>query len=251
MDETRDAGDDPGLVERAGDAVERAGEAVRDVAEQVKPRLRGWIHAGSFPLVVAASVVLVTLAPDTRSRIACAIFGVAAALLFGTSAVYHRGRWSPGVEVWLKRFDHSNIFLIIAGSYTPLTLLLLPEGKARVLLLLVWGGALAGIAFRVFWVNAPRWLYTPIYIALGWAAVFYLPDFLRQGGVAVLTLVVVGGVLYTVGGVVYALKRPNPSPRWFGFHEVFHAFTVAAFVTHYVAISHAVYSSGGTSVALG
>ncbi len=239
-----------GIVERAGEAVERAGEAVRDAADAVKPRLRGWIHAGSFPLVVAASIVLVALAPDTRTRIACAVFGVAAALLFGTSAVYHRGNWSPKVAVLLKRFDHSNIFLIIAGSYTPLTLLLLPEGKARVLLLLVWGGALAGIAFRVFWVGAPRWLYTPIYIALGWAAVFYLPDFLREGGVAVLTLVVVGGVLYTAGGVIYALKRPNPSPRWFGFHEVFHAFTVAAFVAHYIAISHAVYSSG-TSVALG
>ena len=239
-----------GIVGRAGEAVERAGEAVRDVADAVEQRLRGWIHAGSFPLVVAASIVLVALAPDTRSRIACAIFGVAAALLFGTSALYHRGRWSPEVAVLLKRFDHSNIFLIIAGSYTPLTLLLLPEGKARVLLLLVWGGALAGIAFRVFWVGAPRWLYTPIYIALGWAAVFYLPDFLREGGVAVLTLVVVGGVLYTVGGVIYALKRPNPSPRWFGFHEVFHALTVAAFVVHYIAISHAVYSSG-TSAALG
>ncbi len=241
---------DPGIVGRAGDAVERAGEAVREVADAVKPKLRGWLHAGSFPLVLAASIVLVALAPDTRTRIACAIFGLAAALLFGTSAVYHRGDWSPKADVMLKRFDHSNIFLIIAGSYTPLTVLLLPEGKARVLLFLVWGGALAGIAFRVFWVTAPRWLYTPIYIALGWAAVFYLPDFLRQGGVAVLTLVIVGGVLYTVGGVIYALKRPNPSPRWFGFHEVFHAFTVAAFVVHYIAISTTVYSSG-TSVALG
>ncbi len=238
-----------GIVDRAGDAVERAGEAVRDAADAVKPKLRGWIHAGSFPLVLTASIVLVALAPDTRTRIACAIFGLAAALLFGTSAVYHRGNWSPKVEVLLKRFDHSNIFLIIAGSYTPLTVLLLPEGKARVLLFLVWGGALAGIAFRVLWVTAPRWLYTPIYIALGWAAVFYLPDFLRQGGVVVLTLVVVGGVLYTIGGVIYAIRRPNPSPRWFGFHEVFHAFTVAAFVVHYIAISTTVYSSG-TSVAL-
>ncbi len=241
--------EEPGLAGRAGDAVERAGGVVRGAAAAVKPKLRGWLHAGAFPAVVAASIVLVVLAPDTRSRIACAIFGTAAALLFGTSALYHRGNWSPRVAVLLKRFDHSNIFLIIAGSYTPLTLLLLPEGKAQVLLWLVWGGALAGIAFRVFWVNAPRWLYTPIYIALGWAAVFYLPDFLRHGGVAVLTLVVVGGVLYTLGGVVYALKRPDPSPRWFGFHEVFHAFTIAAFVVHYIAISTTVYSTTGAVLA--
>ena len=154
------------------------------------------------------------------------------------------------MAVLLKRLDHSNIFLIIAGTYTPLAVLLLPAGKARVAAAAGVGRGPGRHAFRVFWVGAPRWLYTPIYIALGWAAVFYLPDFLREGGVAVLTLVVVGGVLYTVGGVIYALKRPNPSPRWFGFHEVFHALTVAAFVVHYIAISHAVYSSG-TSAALG
>ncbi len=230
--------------------VDKAHEVASGLASAIKPHLRGWIHAGSFPLVVAASIVLVALAPDTRSRVACAVFGVSAALLFGTSAVYHRGNWSPRVAVLLKRFDHSNIFLIIAGSYTPLTILLLPEGKARTLLLLVWGGAIAGIFFRVFWVGAPRWLYTPIYIALGWAAVFYLPDFLRTGGPAVLTLIIVGGVLYTLGGLIYALKRPNPSPRWFGFHEVFHAFTVAAFVAHYIGISIAVYTHDGVAMAL-
>jgi len=218
------------------------------LAAAVKPRLRGWLHAGSFPLVLVASIVLVALAPDTRSRVACAIFGTAAALLFGTSAVYHRGNWSPKVNILLKRFDHSNIFLIIAGSYTPLTLLLLPEGKARVLLLLVWAGALAGICFRVFWVDAPRWLYTPIYLALGWAAIFYLPDFARTGGPTVITLIVAGGILYTLGAIVYGIKRPNPSPRWFGFHEIFHAFTVAAFTVHYIGISIAVYGSSGSSV---
>ena len=237
-------------VEAAHDAVDMASEAVRDVTEAVKPRLRGWIHAGTFPAVVAACLVLIAQAPHSTARIACAVFGVTAALLFGTSAVYHRGNWSPRAAVLLKRFDHSNIFLIIAGSYTPLTVLLLPESKARTLLLVVWLGALGGIAFRVFWINAPRWLYTPIYAALGWAAVFYLPDFLRFGGPAVLTLVIVGGVLYTLGALVYALKRPNPAPRWFGFHEVFHAFTVAAFAVHYIGISIAVYSSG-TPSALG
>ncbi|MFV0457565.1 MAG: PAQR family membrane homeostasis protein TrhA [Actinomycetales bacterium] len=207
----------------------------------MKPKLRGWLHAGAFPLVTVASIVLVILAPSTPARVASAIFGLTAALLFGTSALYHRGNWKPRTQAMLKRFDHSNIFLIIAGSYTPLTILLLPESKATVLLWLVWGGALLGVLFRVFWVGAPRWLYTPAYILLGWAAVLYLPDFARHGGALVLSLVVLGGVLYTAGGVVYALKRPNPSPRWFGFHEIFHAFTVAAFVAHYVGISLAVY----------
>jgi hemolysin III len=143
----------------------------------------------------------------------------------------------------LKRMDHSNIFLIIAGSYTPFAALLLPPGRARTLLLIVWCGAVAGVLFRVFWVGAPRWLYTPIYVALGWVAVVYLPDFLRAGGPALLTLIVVGGALYTVGALIYGIKRPNPSPRWFGFHELFHACTVAAFVVHYIAVSFAVYSA--------
>jgi hemolysin III len=221
----------------------KAKDSAHALVQQVKPKLRGWLHLAAFPLVTLASIVLVVMAPDTRSRAASAIFGLTAAMLFGTSALYHRGHWSPRTEKLLKRFDHSNIFLIIAGSYTPLTILLLPQSKAKVLLWLVWGGALAGVAFRVFWVGAPRWLYTPAYIALGWAAVIYLPDFLRHGGPAVLSLVVLGGVLYTLGGIVYALKRPDPAPKWFGFHEVFHTFTVAAYVAHYIGISMTVYGA--------
>ncbi len=232
---------------QGGDLASEIGAAAREVAETVKPRLRGWLHLGMVPLALAAAVVLVALAPTSLGRWSSAIFGTTAFLLFATSAVYHRGTWGPRAGGLLKRLDHANIFLIIAGSYTPLTVLLLPESKARTLLLLVWLGALGGIAFRVFWINAPRWLYTPIYAALGWAAVFYLPDFLRFGGPAVLTLVIIGGVLYTVGALVYALKRPNPAPRWIGFHEVFHAFTVAAFAVHYIGISIAVYSSGAPS----
>jgi hemolysin III len=165
-------------------------------------------------------------------------------MLFGTSAVYHRGTWSPRVQGVLKRLDHANIFLIIAGTYTPFALLLLPPEQSRTLLLIVWTGALAGVLFRVLWVGAPRWLYTPVYVALGWVAVFYFGPLLQRGGVAVMTLIAVGGLLYTLGAVVYGTKRPNPSPRWFGFHEVFHVFTVAAFVVHYVAASLAVYSAG-------
>ncbi len=208
----------------------------------VKPHLRGWLHAGTFPLALAAGIVLVALAPTTAGRVTASIYALTAALLFGTSAVYHRGTWSPRIQVLLKRMDHSNIFLIIAGTYTPFAGLLLPPGRARTLLFIVWGGAVAGVLFRVFWVGAPRWLYTPVYFALGWVAVIYLPDFLRAGGVALLTLVIVGGLLYTAGGVIYALKRPNPSPRWFGFHEIFHACTVAAFTVHYIAVSFAVYT---------
>ncbi len=225
-------------------AAQDAVETVRDAAAAVKPHLRGWLHLGAFPLSLAAGTVLVVLAPTTQARVATAIYAVTASLLFGISALYHRGHWGPRAEGVLKRFDHANIFLIIAGTYTPFTVLLLPEGPARVLLWLVWGGALAGVAFRVLWVGAPRWLYVPVYLALGWVAVVYLPEFLHHGGAATLTLVVVGGVLYTLGGLVYGLKRPDPSPRWFGFHEVFHALTIAAFVVHYVGVSLVVYSSG-------
>ncbi|THA32288.1 hemolysin III family protein [Streptomyces sp. A1277] len=208
----------------------------------LKPRMRGWLHAGMFPAVVIAGIVLIALSESTRGRVACAVYIVTACLLFGVSAVYHRGTWGPRGEAVLRRLDHANIFLIIAGTYTPLTLLLLPESTGTPLLWAVWAAAVAGIAFRVFWVGAPRWLYTPCYIAMGWAAVFFLPDFMRTGGVAVLVLVVVGGVLYSAGGVIYGIKRPNPSPRWFGFHEVFHSLTLAAFIVHYVGISLVAYN---------
>lgn len=140
------------------------------------------------------------------------MYALTACLLFGVSALYHRGNWSPRMDGLLRRLDHANIFLIIAGTYTPLTILLLPDSKGRWLLWGIWAAAAAGIIFRVFWVGAPRWLYTPCYIAMGWAAVFYLPDFMRNGGIAVLVLVVAGGLLYSAGGIVYGIKKPNPRP---------------------------------------
>ncbi|WP_079023221.1 PAQR family membrane homeostasis protein TrhA [Streptomyces odonnellii] len=226
----------------AAGAVDAVGTAdPAGAASAVKPRLRGWLHAGMFPAVLVAGMVLVIFTGSTRARVACGIYILTACLLFGVSAIYHRGTWGPRGEAVLRRLDHANIFLIIAGTYTPLTMLLLPDSSGRTLLWAVWAAAAAGIAFRVLWVGAPRWLYTPCYIAMGWAAVFYLPDFLRTGGIAVLVLVIVGGLLYSVGGVVYGLKRPNPSPRWFGFHEVFHSFTLAAFVVHFVGISLVAY----------
>ncbi len=209
----------------------------------IKPRLRGWLHAGMFPAALIAGVFLTAFASSTQARVACAVYTLTACLLFGISALYHRGNWSPRANAVLRRLDHANIFLIIAGTYTPFTILLLEGARQQVLLWVIWAGAITGIAFRIFWVGAPRWLYTPCYLALGWTAVFFMPDFLRSGGIAVLCLVIAGGVLYSTGGVVYGLKRPDPWPRWFGFHEVFHSFTLAAFVVHYVGISLVAYRS--------
>ncbi|MFJ3106042.1 hemolysin III family protein [Streptomyces sp. NPDC086835] len=211
-------------------------ERAADIVEPIKPKLRGWLHAGMVPASLIAGVFVILVARTPQAALACTVYAVTAWLLFGTSAVYHRGTWGPLGEAVLRRLDHANIFLIIAGTCTPLAVLLLPSGQRTVLLWIVWTGALAGVAFRVLWVGAPRWLYTPCYLALGWAPVRYLPEFLHTGGAAVLTLIVAGGVLYSAGAVVYALQRPDPSPRWFGYHEVFHAFTVTAFAAHYAAI---------------
>ena len=211
-------------------------EAVESVVRSVKPRLRGWLHAGTFPVALVAGVALVAVADTTRDRTATAVYAASAALLFGVSALYHRGSWSPRVEAVLKRLDHANIFLIIAGTYTPFSVILLDNRGGETLLWIVWSAALAGIAIRVLWSGAPRWLFTPVYIALGWVAVFYLGDMLDAGGPAIVALLAVGGILYSVGGVVYATRRPDPSPRWFGFHEVFHALTLGAYAVHYVAV---------------
>jgi hemolysin III len=210
---------------------------VQDVVRTVKPKLRGWLHAGTFPLSVAAGIVLVALSGGTAETLANASFAISAALLFGTSALYHRGTWSPNVERQLKRFDHSNIFLIIAGTYTPFAVILLGDHGGDTLLWIVWAAALGGIAFRILWVGAPRWLYTPIYLALGWVSVFYIGDIYRTGGAAVVTLIAVGGLLYSVGAVVYARKRPDPYPTVFGYHEIFHVLVVAAAALHFAVIA--------------
>ncbi len=220
-----------------------------DKMAELKPRLRGWLHAGTVPLVVVAGIVLITLSPSPGTKAGSAVFIASALLLFGVSAIYHLGTWQPAVWALLRRLDHSNIFILIAGTYTAFAMLLL-NGNPRVWLLSgIWCGALLGVLFRVFFTGAPRWLYTPIYIGLGWFAVFFIPDFVEGArqmstpvAIATLSLVVIGGVLYTLGGVVYALKKPNPSPAWFGFHEVFHTFTILAFVAHYVAVSLATYA---------
>lgn len=221
---------------------EQAHEVIEEVIEEVKPHLRGWLHAATAPLALVAGIVLVVLSPTTATRVGSSIFAASALILFSVSATMHRGTWSRRVGLILRRLDHSSIFLLIAGSYTPFTLLLI-DGSARIVLLcMAWGGALLGIAFRVLWTDAPRWLYTPIYIALGWASIFFADDFLHAGAPVAVALLAAGGLIYTLGGVVYGFRRPNPFPSWFGFHEVFHSLTIAAFATHYVGISFATYA---------
>ncbi len=222
-------------------AVDGVVDGVRERFSEVAPKLRGWQHLIASPLALAAGIVLIALSPTTTTRIGSAVFAGTSLLLFTVSAIYHRGTWSYRTWQILRRFDHANIFLLIAGSYTPFTLILL-RGSDRVsLLCIAWGGALLGVFFRIFWIDAPRWLYVPIYVGLGWAAIFYAGA-ITSGGTAVLVLVATGGLLYTIGGVVYGLKRPNPALPWFGFHEVFHSFTVAAFICHYIAASIATYA---------
>ncbi|QCB94379.1 PAQR family membrane homeostasis protein TrhA [Cellulomonas shaoxiangyii] len=241
--DTRHAAD--GRVGRAAEAVgDAVGDAVEAVVDEVKPRLRGWVHAGVAPFVLVASVLLVALSPTPAARWSTAVFGVSAVLLFGTSAVYHRGTWTRRVAAVLRRLDHTNIFLIIAGTYTPLAVLLLPASTARMLLTVVWVGALVGVLARVFWLHAPRWVYVPIYLALGWVAVGFMPQFWRTGGPLIVWLIAGGGLAYTVGAIIYALKRPNPSPRWFGFHEVFHVLTVIGYGCHFAAVAVAASRAG-------
>lgn len=200
-----------------------------------KPTWRGWIHAGTFPLAIVLGMVLVTLAHGDAAKISCTIFVLSSLLLFGISALYHRFNWSDGVRGMLRRLDHANIFLLIAGSYTPITVLALPHGKAVLLLWLVWIGAALGIGFRVFWIGAPRWLYVPLYLLLGYASLAFIVDFFHANAV-MMSLILLGGVFYTVGAVIYAIKRPNPVPGVFGFHEIFHALTLLAFLCHWAAI---------------
>lgn len=210
-------------------------EAADDAEKlDLKPTWRGWIHAATFPVAIVAGIVLIVAADGAPAKWAAAVFMATSLLLFGNSALYHRFDWGPRTKAVLKRIDHANILLLIAGTYTPIAVLALPPGKGTLLLTLVWTGALLGILFRVFWIGAPRWLYVALYLALGWAAVMYMGD-LFQANVAMMFLVIIGGLLYTGGAIVYGMKRPNPWPGHFGFHEIFHVCTVLAFLCHWTA----------------
>lgn len=205
-----------------------------DAHVDFRPTWRGWIHAGTFPVAIVTGVVLVVSAQGAVAKWAAAVFMATSLLLFGISALYHRFDWSPKAKKTLKRIDHANIMLLIAGTYTPISVLALSPAKGILLLSLVWSGALVGILFRVFWIGAPRWLYVALYLLLGWAAMMYIVD-LFLANVAMMVLVCVGGILYTVGAIIYAMKKPNPWPNHFGFHEIFHVCTVLAFLCHWAA----------------
>lgn len=206
-----------------------------------KPRLRGWLHLCTTPVALVGGLVLTAKGTTYANRLAIAVFIATACMMFGTSAMYHLGVWPSRAIAVLRRLDLANIALIIAGTYTPIAIAILPNDETVPLLWIVWVAAtviiVSTVVGAVIKVRAPRWLYTGMYIALGWAALFWLPDLLYYGGVVNFFLIVLSGVLYTAGGVVYALKRPALFPTVFGFHELFHACTVAAFLCSVIVVA--------------
>ncbi|HEY8293712.1 MAG TPA: hemolysin III family protein [Micrococcaceae bacterium] len=216
-------------------AVERIADAL-----DIKPSWRGWIHLGAAPAAFVAGLVLVLVAPTALAKSTSAVYAITGVLMFGTSALYHRGDWTPRVKGLLKRLDHTNIMLVIAGTYTPLSALLLSRSTAGLVLWVIWIGAVLGVLFRILWVHAPRWLYVPIYVALGMAALVFLPEFYSASPAATV-LICVGGAFYIAGAVIYGIRKPNFSPNHFGFHELFHAFTVVGFALHFIAVLIAVF----------
>ena len=208
-----------------------------------KPKLRGIVHLVMSPISLVAGLILITLANELRGRITLGIFTLTAVTLFTCSALYHRVAWNDKNKAIWRRIDHSNISILIAGTYTPFAVYLLQPSQTKTLLIVAWGGAILISLLRIFWLSAPRWLYVAGYISLGWAAVFYMPAFFNSGGVAIFILILTGGLLYSAGGVIYALKKPNFSISWFGFHELFHALTAAAFICHFIAAILTVFSN--------
>jgi len=203
-----------------------------------KPRLRGVSHQWAFFVSVVIGALLVVFAPGGEPRLAAAIYALSNAGLFGASALYHRVNWSSlGARRWMRRLDHSMIFVLIAGSYTPFALLVLHGTLATVVLLVVWGGAVGGVILKLLWIDAPRTLVAAVYVMLGWVAVATFPQLLEEVGVGGTSLVAAGGLLYTIGAVVYARQRPDPAPTVFGYHEVFHALVIAAAALQYAAVA--------------
>lgn len=222
-----------GTAERATTQLQLT--AVRG-SEMIVPRLRGVSHVAAFCLAVVAAVVIVGLAPAGRATVAVAIYGAALAALFGGSALYHRWPGPPRFKPVLQRIDHSTIFVFIAASYTPIALMVLRGPLAWVILGIAWLGAAAGVAFSLGWIHAPRVVHAGSYLILGWLAVIAIPQLLGELGVAPLVLLGAGGVLYSVGAIIYASQRPDPWPRTFGFHEIFHALVIAAAAAQYTAV---------------
>jgi hemolysin III len=201
-----------------------------------KPRLRGLFHLWAFFVAIVAGVLLVAFADGAMPRFAAWVYAMALAAMFGASALYHRFTWSPPTRLWLRRLDHAGIFGLIAGTYTPFGLLVLHGAWQIIVLSIVWGGAAIAILAKLAWVSAPKWLSAVAGIALGWVAVAAFPQILDHAGVAAATLIAVGGVCYTAGGVIYARRKPDPMPQIFGYHELFHALVIAAVALQYVAV---------------
>jgi hemolysin III len=206
-------------------------------ASPVKPRLRGVVHQWSFFVALAAGIALVVLAPAGRATASSAVYAAALCGLLGTSALYHRITWRPAVRAWMRRLDHSMIFVLIAGTYTPFAVLVLSGTIQDVVLAGVWAGAAAGIVFTLVWIRAPKWLTATAYVSLGWFSLVALPQIVDRTGVGALALLAAGGVAYTAGAVIYARRRPDPRPAVFGYHELFHVLVVVAALAHFVAIA--------------
>jgi hemolysin III len=210
----------------------------------IKPKLRGVSHQYAFFVSLACGVALILAASNGRARLAATIYAVAVSALFGTSALYHRVTWRPKARRWMRRLDHSMIFVLIAGTYTPVALLALKGSLASTILIVLWAGALGGAVFKLLWIDGPKWLFAGVYVALGLvtAAVFgELPAAIGWLGVAGLAT---GGLLYVLGAIVYASGRPNPWPKVFGYHEIFHALVIAAAALQYAVIAFAVLPHG-------
>jgi hemolysin III len=204
---------------------------------RVKPRLRGVLHLHASYVALVAGIILVAAASSPRAALAAAVYGASLVTLFGVSALYHCPNWRPATRAWLRRLDHAAIFVLIAGSYTPFCLVALHGGVGHRLLLVAWIGAGLGILQSVFWVRAPRGISAALYLALGWAVVPYIPQIWAAIGSLGISLIVCCGVLFSVGAVIYALKRPDPLPAVFGYHEIFHALVVIACSFNYAAIA--------------
>lgn len=211
---------------------------VASTPELLKPRLRGVVHQWAFFVACALGAALVLTAPQGTATVAAAIYAGSVAGLFGASALYHRVTWSrDAARAWMRRLDHSMIFVLIAGSYTPFALLVLDGALATVILLVVWIGAALGIVFKLLWISAPNWLSAVVYSALGSASIVTFPGLAAGLGVVGLVLVALGGLLYSVGAVVYASQRPDPLPTVFGYHEIFHVLVVVAAALQYAVVA--------------
>jgi hemolysin III len=203
-----------------------------------RPLWRGRTHAWAFVVALIGGTVLVALAPDGRARLAVAIYAISLVGLFGVSAIYHRIPWkTASARQWAKRADHSMIFVVIAGTYTPFALLVLKGTLATAILITVWAGAVGGIVLKLIWISAPKWLGALCYLAVGWVAIAAFPQLLSHAGVGLTLLLAFGGLLYTIGAVVYATQRPDPIPAVFGYHEVFHALVIAAAALQFAVIA--------------